>query len=726
MTGLAKPQGSGAWRWSSLWLWAAGFVLLVSIVLLSPLDESIKRGASALGLLVGGIGVALACHFQSRRANEKRRVRAWRLFGLAAVVGTSANMWVYVAGPAPEGSGGSNADLFLVLALLLGVAAVITFPSVPRRRAEVARILMDGVVLAGSLLFFASVTIFPQIVGPGGDLAQRAVALITPTIDIVVATTALLLYFRRTTVDGRFLLQVSIGFGLFAVSDLASAIITAHRSFDFGSIIDIFWIAGYLTIAIGVSDWTIGTGAPVDRVEEGSAVVGTGFMFAVFFVGAAASLRQDQWDALGTVSSVLWFTVLIGVFARQVTLIVDNEHLRRGLQQRVIERNRDLRTLTQRTDLLVNSVADGIYGVDRTGHVTFVNPVAARLLGYDPGALIGLNAHHAFHAVQSNGRPFPEHACYIAEAIERGAVTTSEEDSYLRADGHIIPVEVTASPTTDDGAPIGAVVVFRDITQRLEVDRLKNEFVSIVSHELRTPLTSIRGALGLVDSGTLGELTPPAQRMVTIALDGSVRLGRLINDILDVERIHSGVLPMRTGVCSAQDLIDAAVGQVRVLADRVGIVFEVGPAEGTVIADSDRVEQTLINLLDNAVKFSAPDSVVSVHTERVGALIEFVVRDTGRGIPPEKLGSIFRRFEQVDSSDARDRGGTGLGLAISRSIVERHNGRIWAENNPDGGASFRFTLPAALPVAREDESAALLADDTDLGTPVPVSHGPLP
>ena len=275
-------------------------MLLILLVLLSPLPTPVHRAASGLGLFVSGTTAALACYFQSRRATEKRRVRAWRLFGLAGLVGTSANMWLFFAGPPNgDGTGGSPADLFLVLALLLGVAGVITFPSVPRRPAELARIVMDGVVLGGSLLFFASVTLFPQIVGPEGDLAARAVPLMVPVIDIVVATTALLLYFRRTTVDGRFLLLVSIGFGLFAVADFSSAIVTATGYFDFGSPVDIFWIAGYVLLGMGVSAWRIGTGAPVDQAEDGSAVAGTTVMFTVFFVGAAASLRQDQFDALG-------------------------------------------------------------------------------------------------------------------------------------------------------------------------------------------------------------------------------------------------------------------------------------------------------------------------------------------------------------------------------------------------------------------------------------------
>ena len=650
-----------------------------------------------MGLLVGGVATAAACHYQAKRSVEQRRTRAWRLFGFAAAIGTVGNLWLLAAGTSMGPAAGvSPPDVCLLLALILVVLGTIAFPSEPRRPAEIARIVMDGVVIGGSLLFFASVTLFPQIVGPEGDIASRALPLLVPVIDIVIATTALLLFLRRTTADGNFLGLVSIGFALFSISDFSSAIVTVSGPFAFGTIVDIGWIAGYMMMALAVRSASSGSGKRVDHHREGSAVAGTTFMFTVFFVGAAASLRLDQTNALSTVSAVLWFLVLTGVVARQVTLIIDNERLRRGLEQRVIERSRDLRELTQRTDLLVNSVADGIYGVDRAGQITFVNPVAARTLGYTPAALIGVNAHRSFHAAQPSGEPFPEHSCYISEAIVRGVVTNAEEDSYLRTDGRAVPVEVTASPTTDEGQPIGAVVVFRDITQRQEVDRLKNEFVSIVSHELRTPLTSIRGALGLVDSGTLGPLTPAAQRMVTIALEGSIRLGRLINDILDVERIHSGVMPMNIGEHSASDVIESAVAQVQVLADRVGITIEVGATEGRILADSDRIEQTLINLVDNAVKFSPPGSTVSIYTEAVGSFVEFVVRDTGRGIPPDKLTSIFRRFEQVDSSDARDRGGTGLGLAISRSIVERLSGRIWAENNPNGGASFKFTLPRAI------------------------------
>jgi PAS domain S-box-containing protein len=365
---------------------------------------------------------------------------------------------------------------------------------------------------------------------------------------------------------------------------------------------------------------------------------------------------------------------------------------------------------------MLKSVADGIYGVNSDGIITLINPVAARVLGYDPTALIGQNAHDTFHALQQNGDPFPEENCYIAQAIRDGIVSNAEEDTYVAADGRLIPVEVTASQTRKDGAPVGAVVVFRDITQRREVDRLKDEFVSIVSHELRTPLTSIRGSLALLSAGALGAQTPQAQKMTTVALNSSIRLGKLINDILEVEQIHSGIMPMEARSCAAEKLVHDSVAQVELIAEAAEIRVVLGSVEGTVVADEDRMQQALINLIDNAVKFSPPHSTVTVSTQSIGRFTQFAVTDEGRGIPPDKLDTVFRRFQQVDSSDARDHGGTGLGLAISRSIVERLGGRIWAENNAGPGVTIRFTLPRATPSEQPGPVMAARAESPTAGS----------
>jgi CheY-like chemotaxis protein len=248
------------------------------------------------------------------------------------------------------------------------------------------------------------------------------------------------------------------------------------------------------------------------------------------------------------------------------------------------------------------------------------------------------------------------------------------------------------------------VVVFRDVTQRREVDRMKNEFLSVVSHELRTPLTAIRGSLGLLAGGKLGELAPRAATMVTMALQSTERLTRLINDLLDIERIESGTRPLELAALDARQLVAGAVRQLEGLAAAEGVRLEVGPCNGRVLADEDRIMQTLTNLLGNAVKFSERGDVVVADAQRTDGHVLFRVRDEGRGIPPDKLESIFTRFEQVDSSDARQKGGTGLGLAISRTIVERLGGRIWAESELGVGSTLQFTLPTA--PGRDDDPPA--------------------
>ena len=306
--------------------------------------------------------------------------------------------------------------------------------------------------------------------------------------------------------------------------------------------------------------------------------------------------------------------------------------------------------------MLLTSVGDGVYGVDHQGRVTFVNPSAASALGYTTGELTGRKAHETFHAPGADGEPFPWSGCYIHEAIQQEVLVQGEEDEYVRADGSVFPVEITASPLLDESEVLGAVVVFRDVTQRREVDRLKNEFLSVVSHELRTPLTSIRGSLGLLAGGQLGELPPRAASLVGVAAQNSERLTRLINDLLDIERMDSGVAPMEVVPLDVQELLEAATEQIDGMATSVGVGVEVGSAEARVLADEDRVIQTLMNLLGNAIKFSEPGSVVRVAAALEGPEVHFRVSDDGRGIPPDKLESIFERFEQVDSSDTRQRG----------------------------------------------------------------------
>ena len=240
------------------------------------------------------------------------------------------------------------------------------------------------------------------------------------------------------------------------------------------------------------------------------------------------------------------------------------------------------------------------------------------------------------------------------------------------------------------------------LSQRSELDTLKDEFISTVSHELRTPLTSIRGALGLLSSGIIGDVDAKALNLLRIAVTNTDRLIRLINDILDLERMESGRAPLQIRRCSLRDLSQQAIETMTPLADANTVHLALEPFTVAQAAfpealffdgDADRILQVLTNLLSNAIKFSPPASTVRIHTEATSDSILLKIVDEGRGIPSDKLDTIFDRFQQVEPSDARQKGGTGLGLAICRSIVQQHSGSIWAQRNLVAGTTLYVMLP---------------------------------
>src|SRR6202167_4745804 len=268
-----------------------------------------------------------------------------------------------------------------------------------------------------------------------------------------------------------------------------------------------------------------------------------------------------------------------------------------------------------------------------------------------------------------------------------------------------------------------------ELTQLSALDTLKDEFISTVSHELRTPLTSIRGALGLLSSGIIGDVDAKALNLLRIAVTNTDRLIRLINDILDLERMESGRAPLQIRRCSLRDLAQQAIDTMTPMADANTVHLALEPFTVAQAAfpealffdgDADRILQVLTNLLSNAIKFSPPASTVRIHTEAASDSILLKIVDEGRGIPSDKLDTIFDRFQQVEPSDARQKGGTGLGLAICRSIVQQHSGSIWAQRNLGLGSTLYVMLPRAgraTDIAVKDalpprgEGAILVCDD---------------
>ena len=323
---------------------------------------------------------------------------------------------------------------------------------------------------------------------------------------------------------------------------------------------------------------------------------------------------------------------------------------------------------------LLDSVADGICAVDLEGHVSFANPAAARLLGTPTVELAGKPLHDLLHGV-AGATPVCASECALHRALHNH-IAYSGEETFLRTNGGNFPAECCLTPILGSGRFSGSVLSFRDISQRHALDKLKDEFISTVSHELRTPLTSIRGALGLLSSGMLGNLDGKAANLLRIALSNSDRLVRLINDILDLERIQSGREPLAFRPVRLADLIRQAIDGMMPVADAAHVQLMNDTSQVEIAADPDRILQVLTNLLSNAIKFSPMGAIVSVKVRGSAGGVTISVIDQGRGIPVDKLESIFGRFQQVDAADSRQKGGSGLGLTICRTIVHQHGGRI--------------------------------------------------
>jgi PAS domain S-box-containing protein len=290
----------------------------------------------------------------------------------------------------------------------------------------------------------------------------------------------------------------------------------------------------------------------------------------------------------------------------------------------------------------------------------------------------------------------PDDRHYIDSAYTEIAEKGQADIKYriIRPDGSIRWIRNRAFPIKNELGKLARVAgISEDITEWQKIEQIKSEFISIVSHELRTPLTAIQAALGLLQSGIYDQKPEKFKRMLEIAAIDSDRLVRLVNDILHLERLESDQTYLEKITCTATDLIEQAVIGVSAIAKLQEIKFNIHPTDAQVWAEPDAIIQTLTNLLGNAIKFSPPNSTITLIVQQQTDNVLFQIHDQGRGIPADKLEAIFSRFQQVDASDSRAKGGTGLGLAICRSIINQHGGEIWAESTVGVGSTFSFTLP---------------------------------
>jgi PAS domain S-box-containing protein len=309
------------------------------------------------------------------------------------------------------------------------------------------------------------------------------------------------------------------------------------------------------------------------------------------------------------------------------------------------------------------------------------------------GDVVYLN--HAARRVLGSTPPVPQHMWDVAVPVALREGHWSGETLVRAADGADLPVSqvLVAHPSAQGGVWFLSTIM-RDLSEWKKLDRMKNEFVSTVSHELRTPLTSIRGALGLLEAGVTGELSDKGIDLVHVARENCERLIRLINDMLDLDKIEAGVLSLDLVDLAPADVVQATLDGIAGMAVVYGIRLEHDIAPTPMVrGDRDRIVQVLTNLVSNAIKFSPTGSAVRVTVSGTDERVRMSVENPGQGIPAADKEKLFRRFQQLDGADNRQRGGTGLGLAIAKAIVEQHDGRIGFESEPGVRTTFWVDLP---------------------------------
>ena len=341
--------------------------------------------------------------------------------------------------------------------------------------------------------------------------------------------------------------------------------------------------------------------------------------------------------------------------------------------------------------LAVEACPSGMLMADRTGRVVMVNTEIENLFGYRREELVGQSIE-ILVPERLRTQHFAERRNYAAKPVVR-RMAAKQDLVGRRKDGSEFPVEIGLNPIqTRGGVLILSVIV--DITERKRLERLKDAFVSTVSHELRTPLTSICGSLGLLMGTAAKDLPERTVRLLSLAQSNSERLVKLVNDILDIEKLEAGQVVFKFKLVGLRPLIDQAVDANRGYADtylvRLRCDFQ---ADGDVWADPDRLSQVVTNLISNAIKFSPPDGEVVVAVNGVNGGFRLSVRDHGAGIPAEFKPRIFQKFAQADGTNTKKTGGTGLGLSIVKEIVTRLSGTVGFAAASGGGTVFYVDLP---------------------------------
>ncbi len=366
---------------------------------------------------------------------------------------------------------------------------------------------------------------------------------------------------------------------------------------------------------------------------------------------------------------------------------------------------RALNDLSHKERAVIENALDTICAVDKDGRFLSVNPASFDLFGLEPDELVG---YRLVDVIDESSREemlswmnsLRNHSADQEREFVVRRRLNQQESSYVDTlwSGHWSEVEKSL------------FFVVHDMTDRKELERARQEMVAMFTHDLRLPLSTIQGTLEMADAGMLGQLNERGERLIKAAERNGVRMIGLINDLLDIEKIKSGTMVLTSEIVGLQEIFNTVKLNVAALTEEGKIHFESPPTNLAVVADKEKLNRVIFNLVSNAIKFSPPNSRLilaasifpqeewkkdSSQKESAKPMVEITVTDQGPGIPPDMVSTIFERFQQVSDSTHNSKGGTGLGLTICKEIVNLHGGQIWVTNGKEKGSIFHFTLPSA-------------------------------
>jgi PAS domain S-box-containing protein len=664
--------------------------------------EQASVAVDDIGEAVAALIAAISCGLAAARTSNRTRL-AWAFFAASAASWCAGEVvWsVYEVGMGVNVPFPSAADAGFLLAIPLALVGVFAFTSAPSRLATQGEAFLAGAIIALSLLFVAWALGLGRVYDTStASPPARLIGLAYPVADIITITVLVLALrrARRSELGSMFLLLGGLASAAFA--DSAFAYLTASGTYGaIGSLLDAGWVIGYLMVALAPI-WPA-TDAEKARVEGPIELWQLVLPWVAVLAAAITAIK------LATGDHVLdrFETVMAGSIG---LLLVGSQVLSHRDSLSLLAKSRQAEDqLARRNSLLNEIVTHAPLGIVRVGtdmRIIDVNPRMAALMRIESSQLVGMPVAAYLDPTEFT-RVFD-----LFQPLWYGGVDSIESDSRaVRGDHSSAWLHWSATTVRNAAGRIEYFLAMYEDTDAQHaaneaatahlagierLNQLKSEFITLVSHEFRTGLVGIQGFSEMIRDSDLevadiksfaGDINKDAQR-----------LNRMINDMLDLDRIEAGRLTLRMEAVDINVVLQEAVERARASSEHHEFELKLDPAHPVTQCDADRVAQIVANLLTNAVKYSPDGGEIVVSSHASEGFVEVSVRDHGVGIAPEFAKRLFSRYERYEKTSGKIIG-TGLGLAIARQIVEMHHGRIWVDTTVGSGSDFRFTLPMTLP-----------------------------